>query len=443
MSLEHRLATELGRLGLPPCRLVLGVSGGPDSLALLHLMDQVALPLGFELVVAHADHRLHPDSQAVAALVARCAESLALPVVIGQLDLAPGAGESEARTARHAWLERVRIDQGATYLVLGHQRDDQAETVLMRVLAGSGPAGLAAMAAVQGTVVRPLLAFSRRELADHVAAIGWRPWDDPANTDPRHTRSWLRSVVLPQVAARDPAVADRLVGAAAQAATGRQAWDAVLDLLPGLAPTAEPEGVSFAAAPLMGYHSGLAQTLIQAAGRRAGAVVGPAAAGRVLAMIQAGRSGAWVPLGGGWRAELAFGRVRIVPDAPPSGFPAREVGREAAGVAACGPRRLRWSRELAPEWIPRDGWTSWFIPGAYTLRAWTAGDQLRPLGGVGRRLAVRCLQDARVPRTDRATWPVLTAADHGPLVWIPGICRAEEALPRPGSEALRIDVEPG
>lgn len=443
MTLEHRLATELGRLGLPPCRLILGVSGGPDSLALLHLMHQVALPRGFELVVAHADHRLHPDSHEVAALVARYAESLALPAVIGSLDLPPGASESEARTVRHAWLEQVRVEQGAAYLVLGHQRDDQAETVLMRVLAGSGPAGLAAMAAVQGTLVRPLLPFSRRELADHVAAIGWQPWDDPANSDPRHTRSWLRSVVLPQLAARDPAVTDHLVRVADQAATHRQAWDALLDQLPELGLATELGGVSVAADPLLGYDSGLARTVIQAAGRRAGVVIGPRAAERVLGLAATRRSGAWAPLGAEWRAELAFGRLLLVERGGQAEPGVAVLGSAAPGALRWGRWSLAWRREVAPERIGRDGWTSWFMPGACTVRPWRSGDQIRPRGGVGRRLAVRCMQDARVPRGERAGWPVLVAPGASAILWIPGICRAEEAVPPPGVEAMRIDVSPG
>lgn len=441
--LATSFAETFGELGLRRGRLLVAVSGGVDSLALLHLLHVVARPLGFDLVVAHADHGLHPDSAEVGRSVARHAEELGLPMIIGRLELPPGAGEGVAREARRAWLRQVQVEQEAEYLCLAHQRDDQAETVLMRLLAGSGPAGLAGMAVVTGQVVRPLLEYRRAELAAYVAQIGWTAWEDPANFDHRHTRSWLRHEILPLLAARDPLVVDHLVRTASQAATARHAWETVLDRLPALAVTAEAVGVSFAAAPLMGYDSGLARTLIQAAGRRAGAVVGPGSAGRVLAMVAAGRSGAWVPLGGGWRAELAFGRVRIVPDETPTGFPALEVGRDAGGVVRCGTRLLRWGREPAPEWIPRDGWTSWFIPGAYTLRSWVAGDQVRPLGGVGRRLAVRCLQDARVPRTERARWPVLLAAETGPIVWIPGICRAEEALPPPGSEALRIDVEPG
>lgn len=441
--LAPRFAAHLQGLELPPGRVLLGVSGGADSLALLHLMHHAAVPMGFELVVGHADHGLHPDSAQVAAMVAGYAEGLSVPVVVGRLALAAGSSESAARVARHAWLEQVRQDRGCTYLFLGHQRDDQAETVLMRVLAGSGPAGLAAMRAVQGTVVRPLLVFGREELARYLAGAGWQCWQDPANADPRHTRSWLRAEVLPRLAARDPATPDLLVRVADQAAEHREAWDTVLEHLPGLEVLTESGGVSVAAAPLLGYDSGLARTLIQAAGRRAGAVVGPQMVGRILDLVASSRSGSWVPLAGTWRAELDFGRLRIVTRGAAISPPQTWLGASSPGAVQWGRWGLAWRHEVAPDRVPRDGWTSWFIPGACTVRPWQPGDRIRPRGGVGKRLAVRCMQDALVPRADRGGWPVLQAPGAGPILWIPGICRAEDAVPPPGSEALRIDVEPG
>ncbi|MDZ4674336.1 MAG: tRNA lysidine(34) synthetase TilS [Gemmatimonadota bacterium] len=442
-QIASRFAEYFGGLGLPVGRVLLGVSGGADSLALLHLMHTVALPMGFELVVAHADHGLHPDSDQVANLVSRYAASLSLPAVVGRLNLPPGASESASRDARRAWLDQVRVEQGCAFLILGHQRDDQVETVLMRVLAGSGPAGLAAMMAVQGTVVRPLLNFTREELAGYLAEAGWRCWQDPANADPRHTRSWLRVAVLPLLAGREPSVADLLVRVADQAGENRRAWDTVLEQLPALGVAVESGGVSVAAAPLLGYDSGLARTLIQAAGRRAGAVVGPKVAERVRMLVASGRSGAWVPLGGAWRAELDFGRLRIIRREGRLPLSQTGLGVASPGAVRWGRWNLAWRHEPAPDRVPRDGWTSWFIPGGCTVRAWHAGDRIRPRGGVGRRLVVHCMQDALVPRADRLDWPVLLAPEVGPLLWIPGICRAEDAVPPPGSEALRIDVDPG
>jgi len=441
MTLEARFAAHLGSLGLAPGRAVVAVSGGTDSLALLHLLAHAAPGAGLDLVVAHADHGLHPDSGLVAERVAARAAALGLPVEVAALGLPPGAGESRARRERYRWLRRVVRDHRAAYLMVAHQREDQAETVLMRALAGSGPAGLAGMAARRGSLIRPLLPFRRAELQAHLAGVpGWEPWEDPANIDPRHTRSWLRSAVLPLLRGRDPKVDERLLRLADQAAVQRVAWDAALDRLSGLDPVRVRGSISVAGGPLRGYDSPLALTLIQALGRRVGVVIGPIAAGRVWRMLKRGRSGAWSPLAGGWRAEVAFGRLRLSP--PPAGDPGTlRIGGLEAGRGTWGLWRVRWRLDVADAPVPRDGWASWFIPGWYEVRAWRPGDRVRPLGGRGGRLVVRCMQDARLPRQDRAGWPVVDGAVAGPVLWVPGICRGEGAVPPPGSEALRIEFD--
>ena len=149
-------------------RVLVAVSGGPDSLALLHLMHATGAHHRLDLVVAHADHGIHPDSRAVADRVVAAASDLALPVAVGRLGLGAGTSETRARAARHAWLEQVRRQEGADAVVLAHHQDDQLETILLRVLAGSGPAGLAGMAARHGRRVRPLLGFQKHG-ARHLA----------------------------------------------------------------------------------------------------------------------------------------------------------------------------------------------------------------------------------------------------------------------------------
>ncbi|HWA41463.1 MAG TPA: tRNA lysidine(34) synthetase TilS, partial [Gemmatimonadales bacterium] len=108
------------------------------------------------------------------------------------------------------------------------------------------------------------------------------------------------------------------------------------------------------------------------------------------------------------------------------------------GEATWGGWRVSWRKEPAPETQARGGFTAWFLPDTLAVRPWRRGDRIAPLGGTGRRLAVRCFQDARVPAGRRVRWPLLDAA--GKLVWIPGVCRSTDLLPPPGAEALRVDV---
>jgi tRNA(Ile)-lysidine synthase len=157
---------------------------------------------------------------------------------------------------------------------------------------------------------------------------------------------------------------------------------------------------------------------------------------RLLAL--AGASGREVALGGGWRAELSFERLRILrmAKAPEAGVLRLGGSR---GDARWGEWCITWRRDTAPARQDRSAHTAWFSADGLVVRAWVPGDKVRPLAGAGRRLVVRCFQDARVPRRNRTEWPVLAAPDV--VVWIPGVCRSDALLPPTGAEALRVDVE--
>ncbi|HEU5218267.1 MAG TPA: tRNA lysidine(34) synthetase TilS, partial [Gemmatimonadales bacterium] len=323
-------------------------------------------------------------------------------------------------------------------ILTAHQQDDQIETILMRVLRGSGPAGLAGIATRRGKLVRPLLPFRREELAELLHQTGISAWEDPANKDPRHQRSWIRTLVLPALRERVPDVDRRILALGRQAAADRLAWDALLARVTDLNLLREDGGVSVAATPLKGYDSVVLRALLSALGRRAGMQVGPSRAARIERLLVGGRSGAVAELGAGCAAELSFGRLRLFrsPGHPVEWTPVKLEG--SAGEATVGGWRLSWRPEPAPDRLERNPAWSWFEEGPYVVRPWRAGDVLRPLGGTGRRLVVRCMQDARIARSRRATWPVIEAA--GRIVWVPGVSRSADRVPAPGAPALRIDA---
>src|SRR5688572_23242543 len=311
MTLIEAFDAHLASLRLGPGRTVVAVSGGPDSMALLDLLARTAPGHGLELVVGHVDHGIDPKSADVARLVARAAAERALPIESVRLELGASASETEARLARLAALEDIRARVGAGTILLAHHAEDQAETVLMRVLRGSGPAGLAGIPERRGPLVHALLPFRRADLARYVQRQDIAVWQDPANRDARHVRSWLRSELLPLLEGRLPGAHGSLVAVAAQARSGRDAWDAVLDVLPGLEPRLEDGGISVAAPVLAGYDSKLGSAIASALGRRVGCTIGPVRSARLLALAASGESGHRVPLGGSWLAEIAFGRLRV------------------------------------------------------------------------------------------------------------------------------------
>ena len=451
-ALLERFRDHVARLGLfpRPGAALVAVSGGPDSVALLDLMSAVAGELGLRLVVAHADHGIQTDSRLVGQAVSRLAEQYGLPFELGELGLSPGATETAARHARYAWLRSARRRHAARYVVLAHHRDDQLETILMRVLRGSAPAGLAAMAPVsRGGLVRPLLPFSKAELARHAATRGLASHDDPANADPRHLRSWVRTTLLPLLVDRlGERVRGDVLGMGRAAALERRAWDRLLERLPDFELRIVRRGFEVAREGLARYDDAVSLALVRAAARRAGLVLGIRAA-RQLVELARRPSGRRLPLGRGWGAEVAFARLRVT----------REIGCAAEQVVATGQRgsavfgdfQVAWSPGAAPALLERSDWTTWIGGGergaggaggrggaGWEVRRPRRGDRLIPLGGVGQRPLRRLLMEARVPRSDRATYPVVARGET--ILWVPGICRSADDLPQPGTSAVRLDV---
>jgi tRNA(Ile)-lysidine synthetase-like protein len=261
--------------------------------------------------------------------------------------------------------------------------------------------------------------------------------DDPANRDPRHARSWVRTVLLPLVSERFGAGAVRdVLRLGRHAAWERRAWDRALELVPGLALRVDAAGFDVARGALARYDATLAAALLGAAARRAGLVLGPARA-QQLAAFAGKASGRRLQLPGGWVAETAFERVRVFRDvAAPT--PQSVIGAGERGRAVFGEFVVSWEAAPAPGALERGGWTTWVGAAGWELRCYHAGDRLVPLGGVGHRPVRRLLMEAQVPRGERGRYPVIARGET--ILWVPGICRSAADLPSPGTSAVRLDV---
>jgi tRNA(Ile)-lysidine synthase len=439
MRLIDRFAAEIKALSPGPAPMLVAVSGGLDSVVLLDLLTETRDRHGLGLVVGHVDHGIHPESARVAQEVESLAVSRGLRFMVGHLGLGAETGETQARAARYRWLREARRDLGARWIVTAHQADDQRETVLMRMLRGSGPAGLAGMRRKERDVLRPLLPFSRQSLARYARRRGLTWWEDPANQDRRHLRCWIRGELLPLLEARLPDLTVKLAETRRHAVHNRRAWDTALRAWPGLDVQLNGGRVSLDWSVLRTLPEPLALALAEALVRAAGGPAGATRVRRALAALNTAPSGSSADLGNGWRLTRDFSRLATAPPRRRTAEPTLSL-MAPAGDTRWGAWRVRWRTEPAPARQSRDGSTAWFIPGALTLRAWRPGDRLAPLGGRGRRLAVRCFQDARVTRSERRQWPMFEG--EGSLAWIPGVCRSSLLLPAAGTPALRIDVEP-
>ncbi|TFC95919.1 tRNA lysidine(34) synthetase TilS [Cryobacterium sinapicolor] len=224
------LLTEAGPA--PGDALVLvGFSGGADSLALAAATAFEAPRAGLRAGAVIVDHALQAGSAGVAAAAAQQARELGLdPVLVLRVTVEHGADaggpEASARTARYAAFDEARRETGASHILLGHTLDDQAETVLLGLARGSGPTSLQGMKPVGGPILRPLLGIRRAQTRQFCVDSDLHPWQDPHNDDPRFARVRVRQTVLP-VLERElgPGVAEALVRTAGQLREDSSALD--------------------------------------------------------------------------------------------------------------------------------------------------------------------------------------------------------------------------
>lgn len=212
--------------------VLVACSGGADSLALAAATAFVATRRGWRAGLVTVDHGLQAGSAERAASVAAWARGAGFdPVVVERVVVAgPGGPEAAARDARYTALVRAAREHAAGAVLLGHTRDDQAETVLLALVRGAGPRGLAGMPAVRARdgvpFVRPLLDVSRETTRAACAALQLSPWDDPHNVDPAYARSRARALLGDLVKALGPAVVDNLARTATLIAADTRALDA-------------------------------------------------------------------------------------------------------------------------------------------------------------------------------------------------------------------------
>jgi tRNA(Ile)-lysidine synthase len=211
---------------------VVGVSGGPDSMCLLDVLGRLSESLGLELEVAHVDHGLTPDSEEIAAAVARVASAAGHDVHVARASGLEGPNlQARAREFRYRFFETVAAETGAARVVTGHTLDDRVETTLARLVHGAGTEGLAGLRPRDGKRLRPLLRVRRGETRAYCAERGLEFVDDPANEDDRYDRAAVRSRLVGAVEERWGEGAVRAIATSAE----RLAEDA--DLLKTLAET--------------------------------------------------------------------------------------------------------------------------------------------------------------------------------------------------------------
>jgi tRNA(Ile)-lysidine synthase len=277
-------------------RVLLAVSGGIDSMVLLHAARATVDP--GRLVVATFDHASGPHSAKAVDLVQRVVMSAALPLVIGKG--APHERPSEAvwRDDRLAFLKAAAAEHRAT-ICTAHTRDDQVETVLFRELRGSGPRGLAGLAA-HGDTRRPLLEFGRADVSDYARAAGVEWVDDPTNLDRGYSRNRLRHDLIPAMRAVCPGIEDALVDVGERAARWRADVDAHIDARIRFDVDRDLETLEVERQSLAGYGDDALGVIWPALLSRLGIAADWRGTRRLVAFTTGGSTGQRMQLSGGW-----------------------------------------------------------------------------------------------------------------------------------------------
>lgn len=446
---EMRRAIKRFHMMTPGDRVVVAVSGGSDSMALLHALAELRDELGVDLVVAHLDHALRPSSDAEARFVAETAARLGVRAVCERRDVAARAAsdrrgiEETARDVRREFLEQTADECGAARVALGHTADDQAETVLFRLARGTGWSGLSAMSPTAGRFVRPLLAVRRDEARRFLVerGVSWR--EDPSNADVRFSRNRIRARVLPELAAVNPE-AVRALNRCADLARDARALEqyVVLQLWPAVCLREGRGEVEIARAAMTPLPSAVQSVVLREAMRRArgdleGLSRAHAAAARRLAVRGSGEldlprlrvtaSASTIRLASrpearpdaGWTTPLAFGRTELAQ--PGVIVDVALAERDEVGGTA-GP----WT-ELAD---------ADFVRFPLVARGRRPGDVFRPLGMAADVRLASFLINARVPRHRRER--IVVVCDQEKIVWVAGVRLSHEVRLRDSTRRVVV-----
>jgi tRNA(Ile)-lysidine synthase len=410
----------------PGDTVLAAVSGGPDSMALLDVLSLIGGEWKLRLVVGHVHHGLRAEAGADAAYVEQVSGHYGLPYLLRRVDVrgrVAATGESveeAARVLRYAALEEMAREVNARGIATGHNADDQAETVLMRILRGTGVAGLAGIPSKRGLIIRPLLSVRRQEIIAYLRErkVGFRT--DLTNESLDMTRNRVRLELLPmlerdyaprlrdhlwrlaEIARQDNALLESLAGA--EFARQRQALPdgLALPFAPELPPALRRRVWRLAIAEVRGGLEDISFAHL-----------------RDIEQLTPGQE-AHLP---GARVVHEAGRLVFLPSGASSTVTIPELTLTAPGRVCYAPAGCCITTETSPSPFPIESGDvavldAGAVKGRLVMRSWQPGDRFRPLGAPGERKLQDIFVDAGVPRRLRSRVPVVL--DEEGIIWLAG-----------------------
>jgi tRNA(Ile)-lysidine synthase len=445
--------------------ILVALSGGADSVALLHALLELRERFKVRVAAAHLNHRIRAlesdrDEKFVREMCVRLGVELRVARARG-LDADSANLEERAREARYRFLNRAADAVGAEYIALAHHADDQAETVLMRMLRGAGIAGLAAMTERgPGRLIRPMLGLCRAEILSYLQARGISFVEDSTNRSPEILRNRIRAELIPmlerdyapglrrrlvEIAGEMRSVDDFMNAAASIEFAAIRSDDDALDVarFGPLAPALQMSVLRLYLNARIGTLRRITRAHLEALRR----------------LVLAGGPSDSIDLPGGWRAEREYNFLRIINTIPASDEPfSIPLSLEGITIVEAASYRFEASMvdrgDLTPSPFPRGKGNQSYGVGdlcvalfdsaaiadaGLVVRNFIRGDRIRPLGMRGERKVKDVFIDRKIPRLERRRFPIVTLA--GEVAWLPGLARGRGALVSNATETvLRVEA---
>lgn len=464
--------------------VVVGVSGGADSLVLLHVLACLGEEFGVRLAVGHLEHGIRgPESLADAEYVREIGKAWGVPVTVAHRDvpaLARARGlalEEAARQERYRFLAVLARSLGGRTVAVAHHGDDQVETVLMHLLRGAGLGGLRGMrplswldelrlgeepeappaAGDRIRLIRPLLGVERAAIEEYCRAEGLRPRFDRSNLDTTYFRNRLRHELIPILETYNPNVR-AVLRRTAEAVAGDYALlrEHLAVAWPGLVRAESSEAIIFDLEALRGLPDGLLRSALREGIHRLRwslRNIGWVHVDDAVRVVRRGQTGAAATLPGGLLLRLGYDDAALAAaDRPPapSGGPRLEGAPREVAVPGCTPLGAEWElviREVARGDLPHDWDVAPHPLVAYldadrlaqplALRSRRPGDWLMPLGMGGRRQRLADLMiNVKIPRAERDGTPLLVGGEE--IAWVVGWRTDTRSAVREGTRRILV-----
>ncbi|HEY5672856.1 MAG TPA: tRNA lysidine(34) synthetase TilS [Malonomonas sp.] len=429
--------------------LLVGVSGGVDSVVLLHLLHELGTETGLQLQVAHLDHQIRPESSADADFVRQLCAEKGLPCLVECCAVQQLAAEQKlslemaARQARREFLQRAAAEVEAAAIVLAHHRDDQVETFFQRLVRGSGTSGLTAMRSLQGQWWRPLLECSREQILVYAAENGLTWVEDASNADPAYLRNRLRHQFLPQLRELNPQLDQRWQELCRQLQDEDDYWTRQVEAVFPLIVSSGEDGLRLQRDGLLALPRALRVRVLREALRQLRGDLQRLEAVHLSAidgLLSGERSQAQLDLPGCWVArryqELWFRNEApiLLPDyqleLPMPGELQLPCGRI---VRTClQDEQLGESLRVAEFSVSA-------LNGPLVIRNWRAGDSFSPEGMQGTKLLKCFFGDEKVELEERRRVPLLVSG--ATILWLLGRRRSGHATAgQNAGQVLRLEL---